>query len=147
MSAVPVDRPDLGVLLKLMLDRVIEREQVLLDALDLEMWEYVVMSTLLAGPADSQAALATTVGRDQTRVIPILDALESKGYLTRTPNPDDRRIRIVSLTKAGRDVTTRARSRIRDMEEDLLAVLPEARRAQLVRDLGRVLGATRAPAD
>jgi DNA-binding MarR family transcriptional regulator len=147
MGSTPEDRPDLGVLLTLLLDRVIAREQAILEPLDLTMWEYVVMSALLTGPAGSQAELAAAVRRDQTRVIPIIDALEAKGYVRRRPAPHDRRIRTVSLLKAGRDVTGRARTRIRRMEDDLLAALPETRRAQLVRDVQRVLATTTPPED
>lgn len=142
MNAAREDRPDLGVLLHLILGQVIQREQAVLEEHDLDMWEYVVMSALLDGPASSQAELAATVRRDQTRVIPIIDALEGKGYVSRTPDPRDRRLRIVTLLDEGRAVTTRARAGIRRMEDDLLSALPEARRAQLVRDLRRVLAST-----
>jgi DNA-binding MarR family transcriptional regulator len=133
-------RRDLGVLLNLLLDRVIEREQAILDDLGVGMWEYVVMSALLPGPASSQAELAAAVRRDQTRVIPIIDALEAKGYVSRTPDPEDRRLRIVTLLRPGRAITRRARAAIRRMEDDLLAALPASRRAQLLGDLERVLG-------
>ena len=136
------ERPDLGVLAKQLLDRIIERELVILDELGLPMWEYVVMSALLDGPAPSQAELAAAVGRDQTRVIPILDSLEGQGYVSRTPDPEDRRHRVIALRDAGRRITTRARRRIREMEDDLLSALPAARREQLVRDLRRVLAST-----
>lgn len=142
MATAADDRPDLGVLAKVLLDRLIERELVILDDLGLPMWHYVVMSALLSGPAPSQAELAASVGRDQTRVIPILDALEAQGYVSRTPDPDDRRHRVVALLDDGRRATLRARTRIRAMEDDLLSALPAGRRDQLVRDLRRVLAST-----
>jgi len=41
--------------------------------------------------APNQTQLATRVRRDKIRLIAILDRLEARGLLHRTPNPDDRR--------------------------------------------------------
>ena len=50
-----------------------------------------MLSGLVDGPAQTQARLAEAVGRDKTRLIPILDALEARGLVTRAPDPADRR--------------------------------------------------------
>ena len=59
--------------------RAVALELPVLAAHDLTMWEYVVLSGLVDGPAQTQARLADAVGRDKTRLIPILDALEARG--------------------------------------------------------------------
>ena len=61
--------------------RAVALELPVLAAHDLTMWEYVVLSGLVDGPAQTQARLADAVGRDKTRLIPILDALEARGLL------------------------------------------------------------------
>ena len=66
-------------------DRLTRRADALelpvLAAHGLSMWEYVVLSGLVDGPPQTQARLAEAVGRDKTRIIPILDALEARGLL------------------------------------------------------------------
>jgi DNA-binding MarR family transcriptional regulator len=42
------------------------------------------------------------MGYGKTRLIAILDRLADEGLIERTPDPEDRRARIVQLTAAGR---------------------------------------------
>jgi MarR family transcriptional regulator, organic hydroperoxide resistance regulator len=117
-----VDR-DLGALLYALTRAVVAAEEPVLRAHDLEMWDYVVLSRLAGAAAPTQATLAAAVGRDKTRLIPLLDRLEARGLLRRTPDPDDRRNRIVALTPEGRALVVRCRDGIRAMEDELLAGL------------------------
>lgn len=103
---------------------VLEREQEILDAAELGMWDYAVLATLADGDAPSQAQLSAATGRDKTRLIGNLDRLETLGLVKREPDPADRRHRIVSLTPRGLQVLARCRKAIRAMEEELLAALP-----------------------
>jgi MarR family transcriptional regulator, organic hydroperoxide resistance regulator len=117
-----VDR-DLGALLYALTRAVVAAEEPVLRAHDVEMWDYVVLSRLAGAAAPTQATLAAAVGRDKTRLIPLLDRLEARGLLRRTPDPDDRRNRIVALTPEGRALVVRCRDGIRAMEDELLAGL------------------------
>ncbi len=83
----------------------------------------------------TQAQLAAAVGRDKTRLIAILDRLEDRGLLHRTPDLDDRRNRIVALTDAGRILLADCRRDIRAMEADLLSTLSAADRTAFVHAL------------
>ena len=100
--------------------RAVALELPVLAAHDLTMWEYVVLSGLVDGPAQTQARLADAVGRDKTRLIPILDALEARGLLVRAPDPADRRNKTVELTTAGRALRAAAARAIGVAEEELL---------------------------
>jgi DNA-binding MarR family transcriptional regulator len=133
-----MDRPDLGAMTARLLREIIRRETPILAEAGLEMWDYVILSALLGGDAATQQALATTTGRDKTRLIRNLDGLEDRGLVTRTADPADRRNRIVSLTPAGRRLVGSCRERIRAMEEELLADLTAAERAGLERALVRL---------
>jgi DNA-binding MarR family transcriptional regulator len=117
-----VDR-DLGALLYALTRAVVAAEEPVLRAHGVEMWDYVILTRLACGAAPTQATLAAAVGRDKTRLIPLLDGLEARGLLRRTPDPDDRRNRIVALTPEGQALFARCRDGIRAMEEDLLAGL------------------------
>jgi DNA-binding MarR family transcriptional regulator len=117
-----VDR-DLGALLYALTRAVVAAEEPVLRAHGVEMWDYVILTRLASGAAPTQATLAAAVGRDKTRLIPLLDGLEARGLLRRTPDPDDRRNRIVALTPEGQALFARCRDGIRAMEDDLLAGL------------------------
>jgi len=120
------DRKDLAALLRQLLSVLVERETALLHTHGVDMWEYVVLGGLELGAAQTQTRLAGAVGRDKTRLIPILDRLQARGLVNRRPDPRDRRNRIVSLTGPGRELLTRCRRDVRRMEADLLAALDPA---------------------
>ncbi len=129
------ERPDLGILLHRLISTVARRELPLLRAHRMEMWDYVVLGGLELDSAPTQAQLATSVGRDKTRLIATLDRLEARGLLHRTPDPNDRRNRIVTLNDAGRNLLASCRRDVRAMETDLLSTLSAADRAAFVRAL------------
>ena len=135
-----MDRPELGALLSRLLQEVVRREQPLLDRAGLPMWDYVILNALSGGDASTQAGLSAATGRDKTRLIDNLDRLEQRGLVTRTPDPGDRRNRIVSLTAEGRQVLERCHTAISAMEEELLGGLPPAERAAFERALVRLAG-------
>lgn len=130
-----MDRPDLGKLTADLLREIIRRETPILGRADLEMWDYVILSSLLAGDAATQGDLAAASGRDKTRLITNLDRLEARGLVTRAPDPADRRNKVVSLTAEGRRVVATCRTEIRAMEDDLLATISAADRAAFERVL------------
>ncbi|TCO65108.1 DNA-binding MarR family transcriptional regulator [Actinocrispum wychmicini] len=107
---------------------MIEAETPILSAHGIEMWDYVVLAALESATVPSQSELATAVRRDKTRLIPILDRLEARRLLSRTPDPADRRNRVVALTDEGRAVFTACRKDIREMEAKFLSSVPSAKR-------------------
>jgi DNA-binding MarR family transcriptional regulator len=131
---------DLGALFARITRRLIEAERPLLAAHDLSMWAYIALSHLARAPTGTQLALAQAIGYDKTRLIALLDGLERSGLITRTPDPADRRARIVELTPAGTARHAAAHADIRAMEEELLAAadLAAADRTRLRRALARL---------
>lgn len=118
--------------------RAVALELPVLAAHGLTMWEYVVLSGLVDGPAQTQARLAEEVGRDKTRIIPILDALETRGLLVRSPDPADRRNKIVALTEPGRALRAAVARAIGTAEEEVLGPLDAAERRSFRELLGRL---------
>lgn len=137
-----MDREDLGALFARVTRRLVEAERPLLAAHGLSMWAYIVLSYLAREPAKTQQALAQAIGHDKTRLIGLLDTLERDGVLTRTPDPADRRARIVTLTPAGRALHAAAQADVRAMEDEMLRDLsPGARRRLLATLTGLANGA------
>lgn len=125
-------RHDLGMSFSRLMRAMVDAETPILRAHDLEMWDYVVLSALTTGDAPTQSDLAAAVYRDKTRLIPILDRLEARGLLSRTPDPADRRNRVVALTDDGRAAVTACRTDIRAMEAEFLSSVPAAKRRAFV---------------
>jgi DNA-binding MarR family transcriptional regulator len=134
-------RHDLGAAFARLTRAMIEAETPVLRAHEVEMWDYTVLSALEEGAAPTQSELAATVGRDKTRLIPILDRLEVRGLLRRTPDPADRRNRVVALTDEGGALLRSCRVGIREAEAELLADVDPEERAVFVAVLDRLADA------
>ncbi|HEX5926071.1 MAG TPA: MarR family transcriptional regulator [Baekduia sp.] len=132
------DEEDLGALFARITRRLIDAERPLLAELGLSMWGYIALSHLAHAPAETQLALAQAISYDKTRLIGLLDELEADGLITRTPDPADRRARIISLTDPGTKRHAAARRAIRKMEDDVLAGVSAAERTRLRRTLARL---------
>lgn len=112
--------------------QLIAAEIPVLDEHGLSMWGYSVLLALDDSPVRTQAALAESIGADKTRIIPILDELQDQGYIEREPDPDDRRVRLLTITDAGRAVKDAVQTAIQHGEERWLQTLsPDDRRTFL----------------
>lgn len=131
-------RHDLGASFVRLARAMIDAETPILRAHGIEMWDYAVLSALESAAAPTQSELATAVRRDKTRLIPILDRLEDRRLLSRTPDPADRRNRVVALTDDGRAVLDACRTDIRAMEKDFLAAVPPAKRRTFIEVLDQL---------
>ncbi|MFD9888153.1 MarR family winged helix-turn-helix transcriptional regulator [Amycolatopsis sp. NPDC059027] len=122
-------RPDLAAMLGGLLRTLIAMESPVLAEHGLTMWGYVVLSALDGGPVRTQAALAQAIGADKTRIIGTLEELQKAGFISRDPDPADRRVRLLAITEAGRRVRRSAQTRIQAGEEELLGHLSAGERA------------------
>jgi DNA-binding MarR family transcriptional regulator len=129
VSSVGEERPDLAAMVVRMGRRLIAMEEPILARHEISMWAYIVLSSLRGRPTRTQAALAAAINADKTRLIPVLDDLQRRGLIEREPDPADRRVRLLSLTPAGRGLQRAVRADIRAAEEALLADLAEEERA------------------
>jgi DNA-binding MarR family transcriptional regulator len=76
--------------------------------------------------------LALEMGTDAPAATVIINDLEKRGLVERQPHPEDRRIKLVSITAEGRKVVALVR-KITDTPPPALSSLPEADLAQLRR--------------
>ncbi len=90
--------------------RLINRVRVeMIDALDRELSAYditapqlIVLAYVASKEADSAAALCKSISYDPGAMTRMIDRLQEKGLIRRTPNPGDRRATNLELTAAGR---------------------------------------------
>lgn len=112
-----------------------------LAELDLTLWEYDVLSALRRQGGSFELA-ATELARE-TRLSAgamtnRIDKLESKGYVRRRSDPDDRRGVLVSLTRSGRkaiDAAIQSRFELANRQIGALSELERNRLAGLLRQL------------
>jgi DNA-binding MarR family transcriptional regulator len=117
---------------------LVAAELPILSTHDLSMWGYVVLNALDRSPVRTQTALAEAIGADKTRIIATLDELQQRGYIERRPDPDDRRVRLLEITPAGRSVKNAVQSDIQRGEERWLAELSAEERKVFLRVLERL---------
>jgi DNA-binding MarR family transcriptional regulator len=110
-------RPDLAAMLVQLARQTVAAEQPVLAAHDLSMWGYIVLTALDHSAIRTQGALAELIGADKTRIIPTLDELQAQGYIERIPDPEDRRARLLAITKSGRSIKDAAQVDIQRGEE------------------------------
>jgi MarR family transcriptional regulator, organic hydroperoxide resistance regulator len=127
------DRRDLAAMLQPLARALVAAELPVLAGHGISMWGYVVLNALDGAPARTQAALAQAIGADKTRIIATLDDLQRSGLITREPDPADRRIRLLAITAAGRQVRVAAQTAIQANEDRILARLPPADRQAFLR--------------
>jgi DNA-binding MarR family transcriptional regulator len=116
-------RPDLAAMMTPLVREMMAAEVPVLEAHGLSMWGYIVLDALDRSPVRSQAALAEAIGADKTRIIPILDDLQDRGFIERRPDPADRRVRLLALTEAGRAAKDAAQEDVQRGEERWLGKL------------------------
>jgi DNA-binding MarR family transcriptional regulator len=99
---------------------------------------YLVLVAVSRSEAPSQLALAARLSIDKTQMTGVLDALEAGGLAKRTPDPDDRRARLVRITPRGRRRLEQAKSALAQVEERVLAPLRDEERAVFRDCLSRI---------
>lgn len=102
---------------------------------------YVVLGRIGTWGPLRLSELADGLGIDVSTASRHVQRLEADGYITRTPDPDDRRATLLSLTGQGADVVARVRrARVSALDEHL-AGRTSADRTALARLLRRLADA------
>ena len=87
----------------------------------------------------SQQELAGRLGIHPSRLVAILDDLEKRWFVERKPNPDDRRLYSLHLTKGGEEALERIGKIAREHQDALLVALNQEERGVLAAMLLKVV--------
>jgi len=90
------------------------------------------MRFVAASEGQSQQALAERMAIPPSRMVALVDRLEDMGFLERRPDPDDRRVRGLHLTRKGRSVLEKAGKIAIDYETRLCAGINREERDLLI---------------
>jgi DNA-binding MarR family transcriptional regulator len=94
--------------------------------------EFLLMRFVAAAEGQSQQALAERLAVPPSRMVALVDRLEEAGFVERRPDPEDRRVRGLHLTRRGRGVLERAGKIAIDYETRLCAGINREEREQLI---------------
>jgi MarR family transcriptional regulator for hemolysin len=87
----------------------------------------------------TQTELARIVGLDKTTMVVTVDELEAAGLAERRPSAEDRRARVIAVTKAGERKVREAERIAERIDEDVLGTLPEDDREALLNSLKQLV--------
>jgi MarR family transcriptional regulator for hemolysin len=97
-----------------------------------------VLSTAMTGEY-TQIELARMVGLDKTTMVVTIDELEAAGLAERRPSKEDRRARVIVVTKFGERKVREAEEIADRVRADVLSVLPARDRKVFLDSLNRLV--------
>lgn len=103
-----------------------------LEPIGIDPREFLLLRFVAASEGQSQQALAERLSLPPSRMVALVDHLEDAGLIERRPDPDDRRIRGLHLTRKGRNTLERGFEIAVAFETELCAGLDADEREQLI---------------
>ena len=113
----------------------------LLDPLKLSPADVGILRLLRQSPGISQQQLAETLGMHASRLVAIIDTLESRKLVARAPNPEDRRLYSLRLTTRGNETLAEIAAIARTHNEFMCSGLKPAETEQLATLLQKIAAA------
>lgn len=106
---------------------------------DLQPPLFRILNLVDAAEGRSQQAIGEAIQVPASRMVALVDELEQRGLVERRPDPMDRRIRALYLTREGREVLTRGRAIAKAHERELTKGMSAADRDRLVELLQEIV--------
>jgi DNA-binding MarR family transcriptional regulator len=124
MNLDPQELP-LGFLLNTIGRLVLEETEAALEGQEIGVVELGILWLISLDPDRPQAEYARYQKRDVTTFGRYVDRLESKGFLRRVPQSNDRRVKALSISPSGLKVLNDGRRKVLDAEARVLSAAPE----------------------
>jgi DNA-binding MarR family transcriptional regulator len=101
--------------------------------------QYAALQAVQNAPGLDQRTLARAIGFDTSTIAGVIDRLEARGLMQRNASAQDRRVRLLTLTDAGRQMVADVVPAMQRAQARILAPLPEAERGEFMRLLGALV--------
>ena len=113
--------------------------------------QYAALQTVANTPGIDQRTLARSIGFDTSTIGGVIDRLEARGLLARSSRPDDRRVRLLTLTPAGHALLRGLQPDMQRAQKRILEPLTPRQRTEFVKMLRTLVEAnnehSRAPSE
>lgn len=120
--------------------------QIKTRAWELRAGMFSALELIAANPGISQAVLSAEIGLDKSALVPLIDTLEARGWVSRTRSTTDRRRNHLSITDVGQRELDRLFEELAITEAAGQAALTEEEREIVSRALDKVYHAYVRPA-
>jgi MarR family transcriptional regulator, temperature-dependent positive regulator of motility len=107
---------------------------------DLTSVQFAALDAIAEQPGIDQATLAATIGFDRATIGGVIERLENKGLLQRMVSEQDRRARLLTLTREGSKLLAACRPVVETLQADILAPLTAKERAAFLALAQKALG-------
>jgi DNA-binding MarR family transcriptional regulator len=97
--------------------------------------QYAALKGVASAPGVDQRTLARTIGLDTSTTGGVVDRLEARGLLQRNASPEDRRVRLLTLTREGLALLEQVTPAMLRAQQRILEPLPATERKQFLRML------------
>jgi DNA-binding MarR family transcriptional regulator len=108
-------------------------------AVDGRAYHFAILAALEEFGPDSQVRIGQRCGIDQSDMHAMLKELIEQGHVARTPDPQDRRRNLITMTRSGRRRLKELDSSLSTVQVNLFSALSATERDQLAALLTRVL--------
>lgn len=99
-----------------------------------------MLQVIAANPGLTPSGLAEVMEVDRSAIVKVVNQLEERGLISRTPSPHDGRSHCLPLTEHGRAALARMEALVMAHEDEFTNVLTAEERATLIRLLDRLSG-------
>ncbi len=113
--------------------------------------QFAALQTIASNPGIDQRTLAGMIGFDTSTIAGVIDRLQARGLMLRSPSPDDRRVRRLTLSDQGASVLADMVPAVLQAQVRMLDPLNPRERAEFMRMLQMLVNAnndlSRAPSE
>ena len=103
--------------------------------------QFTLLNAIGANKAMSMNALANGLSMDRTTLTRNLKPLQEHGFISLNTSPEDKRVKLFTLTPAGKKLVTTAIRHWREAHTDFLKIVGDTRWKRIAHDLNAAAGA------
>lgn len=101
--------------------------------------QFAALKAIRENPSVDATRLSSLIAFDRSTLGDVLERLEAKGLILRSPSPHDKRIKFLRLSSAGSKVLDGVEPEVRRVQQRLLEPLDPGERIEMMRMLAQLI--------